>query len=127
MFLPWIEAEFEMSENTARRFMDVARVYGSKSSTVADLTPSALYELAAPSTPQPVRDAVDTLLVDGQKVSVAAIRKLEREPGASRLRFRVFRCNLGAEKVEYELFRVATACRQLDKVVILAVGMLFRA
>ncbi|WP_425497642.1 DUF3102 domain-containing protein [Hoeflea ulvae] len=27
-FLPWIEKEFDMSERTARRFMEVSRVYG---------------------------------------------------------------------------------------------------
>jgi hypothetical protein len=30
-FLPWIEAEFGMSDRTARRFMDSAETFGSKS------------------------------------------------------------------------------------------------
>jgi hypothetical protein len=54
MFMPWIEAEFEMAERTARNFMNVAERYASKSATVADLAPTALYELAAPSTPEEV-------------------------------------------------------------------------
>jgi hypothetical protein len=33
--------------HAARRFMDVARVYVGKTAIVADLDPSALYELAA--------------------------------------------------------------------------------
>jgi hypothetical protein len=37
-----------MSERSARRFMEAGKVYGSKTATVADLAPSALYELAAP-------------------------------------------------------------------------------
>ena len=49
-FLPWIEAEFQMSDQTARRFMDVARVYAGKSNIVLNLDPTALYELAAPKT-----------------------------------------------------------------------------
>lgn len=56
MFLPWIEAEFEMSE-TANNMMRVATVYGDKSQTVWDLNATALYELAAPSTPESVRTA----------------------------------------------------------------------
>jgi hypothetical protein len=39
------------SPQTVQRFMNVAQVYGDKSSIVEHLTPSALYELAAPSTP----------------------------------------------------------------------------
>lgn len=66
-----------MAERTARRFMEVATAYASKSATVADLTPTALYELAAPSTPQPIRDEVEALLVDGQKVTVADILRSE--------------------------------------------------
>lgn len=69
MFLPWIEAEFEMSHMTATRFMNVAEVYGSKANTVLVLPPKALYELAAPSTPQSVREQVEELVVDGQKVT----------------------------------------------------------
>ena len=54
-FLPWIEAEFGMHHTTANRFMQVAEAYSGKLSTVLNLDPSALYELAAPKTPQEVR------------------------------------------------------------------------
>jgi hypothetical protein len=50
-FLPWIEAEFGMSDMTAKRFMQVAKAYGEKPNIVFDLPPTALYELAAPKTP----------------------------------------------------------------------------
>lgn len=82
MFLPWIEAEFEMHEQTARRFMQVADNYASKSNIVLGLNATALYELAAPSTPQPIRDEVEALLVDGQKVTTADIRKMKAEAKA---------------------------------------------
>lgn len=52
-----------MSENAARNFMRVATLYGSKSSMLADLTPSVLYELAAPPTQVPVRQIVDRKIV----------------------------------------------------------------
>lgn len=47
-FLPWIEAEFGMSEQTARDMMHVAEQFGSNPKRVLDLTPKALYLLAAP-------------------------------------------------------------------------------
>ena len=68
-----------MSESAARKLMAVATAYGSKSVNVTDLTVSALYELAAPSTPQPIRDAVEELLVDGQKVTAADVRRMKLE------------------------------------------------
>jgi hypothetical protein len=59
-FRPWIEAEFAMSEPTAQRMMSVAREYGGdKSLIVRDLGTSALYELAAPSTPPEVREEIE--------------------------------------------------------------------
>lgn len=49
-----------MSDRTANRFMDVGRLFGSKSATVADLPPTALYELAAPKAPLEIREEVET-------------------------------------------------------------------
>jgi Protein of unknown function (DUF3102) len=77
MFLPWIEAEFVMSENTATRMMNVARVFGGKSASVEDLTPTALYELAAPSTPLEVRIEIDKRIEAGELVTAADIRELK--------------------------------------------------
>lgn len=78
-FLPWIEAEFGMSENAARNFMRVATVYAGKSAMIADFSPTVLYELAAPSTPEPVRRAVEALAGAGESVSVAEVQRLKRE------------------------------------------------
>jgi hypothetical protein len=57
-WLPWLEAEFGWSESTALRFMRVAEM-AAKSVTVTDLDIpiGSLYQLAAPSTPEPVRQA----------------------------------------------------------------------
>ncbi|MCM0751608.1 hypothetical protein DEA98_10420 [Brucella pseudogrignonensis] len=82
MFLPWIEAEFGMSNVTASRMMNVAEIYG-KSFSLKDFTKEALYELAAPSTPQSVREQVEELIVDGQKVTAADIRKMKAEAKAT--------------------------------------------
>ncbi|MBW8636976.1 hypothetical protein K1W69_07230 [Hoeflea sp. WL0058] len=59
-----------MSDETARKMMQVASVYGSKYELSSYLPPTALYELAAPKTPLEVRKNVEALLVDGQKVTV---------------------------------------------------------
>jgi hypothetical protein len=60
LFLPWIEAEFEMSQRAAYRFINVTERYGAgKLATVATLNVKAIYELAAPSTPPEVRDEID--------------------------------------------------------------------
>ena len=69
-FLPWIASEFEMHEQSARRFMQVAERYG-KSNTMLDLTPTALYELAAPSTPPEVQAEVERRIAAGEIVSAA--------------------------------------------------------
>jgi predicted ATPase len=53
-FLPWIDAKFAMSESAARKMMTVAREFGGKSVMFTDLNATALYELAAPSTPSEI-------------------------------------------------------------------------
>ncbi|CAH1653268.1 hypothetical protein CHELA1G11_10612 [Hyphomicrobiales bacterium] len=55
-FLAWIEAEFSMSQRTAYNFMAVHKKFGNKVATVASLPPTALYALAAPSTPDSIRE-----------------------------------------------------------------------
>ncbi|WP_167315907.1 DUF3102 domain-containing protein [Brucella microti] len=83
MFLPWIEAEFRMTDRTALNFIRVAEHYNGKSETISDLNATALYELAAPSTPQSVREQVEELIVDGQKVTVADVKRLKTEAKAA--------------------------------------------
>jgi hypothetical protein len=77
-FLPWIKAEFEMSERSAQNFMNVGKAFEGKSAKFADLdgfsiAASALYELASPSktSPEAVTEAVDRAregeVIDRQK------------------------------------------------------------
>ncbi len=61
-FLPSVEAEFGMREQSARKLMNVARVYGGKSPSAGDLSLPALCELAASQTLPEVREEVDRLL-----------------------------------------------------------------
>jgi hypothetical protein len=58
-----------MAERTARNFVNVADKFGNKSTTVGDLPPSILYALAAPSTPDEVREEVVERVERGEKVT----------------------------------------------------------
>ena len=55
-YLQWLDAEFGMTDQSARNFTNVTERFG-KSKTILDFTPTVLYALAAPSTPEPVRKA----------------------------------------------------------------------
>ena len=57
-FLPWIEAEFGYSRRTATNMMAVATTFCDTWEAVSHLPPTVLYQLAAPSTPDAVREAV---------------------------------------------------------------------
>lgn len=78
-FLPWIEAEFGMSQSAAYKFMNVAKVYGDKVVTVTSMDPSALYELAAPKTPLEVREEVEKMIEAGEVVTKAEVARLKAE------------------------------------------------
>lgn len=69
-FLAWLRAEFSWRERTARNFMSVAEHFG-KSAKFADLTiqPSAAYLLAAPSTPDEVREAAVKKAESGEEIT----------------------------------------------------------
>ena len=54
-FLSWLKAEFNWSESAARKFMQVTRQFKSVNFTDLDIAASALYLLAAPSTPAVAR------------------------------------------------------------------------
>lgn len=46
---------------------------------MSNLTPTVLYELAAPSTPEPVRQIVEQKADAGESVSVEEVKRLKRE------------------------------------------------
>lgn len=76
-FLPWIEAEFEMSEAQAQRFMAVAKKFGNQIPQFAGFQPSVLYSLA--SAPTEVVAQIETRVAAGQHVTVAEIARLKAE------------------------------------------------
>lgn len=83
-FGEWIAAEFDMSDRTARNFMNVAREYGNRTEIISVLSDTVLYLLAAPSTPEEARTEIEQAAASGQKVTVEdtkeAIRKARPEP-----------------------------------------------
>lgn len=56
-FQDWVQTEFGFSQRTAQNFMNVAERFAEKSETVSLFSDSALYLLAAPSTPAAAIDA----------------------------------------------------------------------
>src|SRR6516165_5121103 len=77
-WLAWIQTEFGWSDQTARRFIHVYEfTRDSKFNNLlnSDLPLSALYQLAAPKTPEEVREAIAERIEAGGEVSVAAVTK----------------------------------------------------
>jgi hypothetical protein len=78
MYLPWLQSEFGMSETSADRFRQVSNRFGgeSKSPNLGDFSISALYLLAAPSTPQSAINEALKFAEDGKKVTHAMAQKI---------------------------------------------------
>ncbi|WP_420628626.1 DUF3102 domain-containing protein [Candidatus Leptofilum sp.] len=68
-FGKWLRSEFDWTETTALNFMRVAKAFKTTNFADLHLAPSALYLLAAPSTPNEARiEAVDRAN-DGEKIT----------------------------------------------------------
>ncbi len=82
LFMAWVRDECGMSHSGASRMMKVAREIGEKFHRVElcnDIGMKALEILVSDTTPQEVRDRVEELLVDGERVTVARIRQMKSE------------------------------------------------
>lgn len=81
-FEGWCQTRLKLSRSTA---YNMIRVYEDLSGSVQGLahfetiTREALYDLARPSTPEEVRVKVQQLLIDGEKVTAADVRRLRDE------------------------------------------------
>ena len=78
-FQNWLRSEFEWSEQTARQFMQVYRwskTIKNKNFVFSQLATSALYLLAAPSTPPEARDEVLTIIDGGEKISYSCVKTI---------------------------------------------------
>lgn len=74
-FGAWLHAEFRMSERTAQNYMAAAREFGDHPAVVAVLPPGTVYALAAPSTPETIRQDVIRRVEEGERPEPAAIRE----------------------------------------------------
>lgn len=87
-FGSWLETEFDWDERTARRFMSVAENLKNKSDTVTDgnFAPSALYILAAPSTPEAARDEAFARAKAGESITKKAAKEIQRKYSSSNIK-----------------------------------------
>jgi hypothetical protein len=66
-----------MSEDTAARFMNVARNMATQILHGAEFPPAVLYALAAPSTPEEVRTEIIDRVAAGETVTLADVRAVK--------------------------------------------------
>ena len=79
LFGAWLQAEFEWSERTAQRYMSVAQAFKSDTvSVLANAEAKALYLLAAPSTPESVREEAVQRAETGERLTYSAAREMVR-------------------------------------------------
>ncbi len=78
-FESWLSNEFNMTDRTARRFMQAATWAKGKSDTVSDLTPTAVYLLSAKSTPEGVHEQIVERLEKGLPAEPQMIRHLIKD------------------------------------------------
>ncbi len=78
-FRTWLESEFDWSIWTATKFMQVAERFDETSFSGLDIAPSALYELAAPSTPEAARDEALARAASGESISYTTAKALKQK------------------------------------------------
>ncbi|PSB28358.1 DUF3102 domain-containing protein [Chlorogloea sp. CCALA 695] len=88
-FGSWLETEFEWSQDTANHFINVAKKFG-KFTNVSefDMAASALYMLAAPSTPDAARDEALARAKAGESITYKTAKSIKQKytlPSAAKL------------------------------------------
>ena len=88
-FRSWITAEFDWSHDTAINFMNVASAFG-EMTKISSIAPSALYALAAPSTPPAARTEAIERATRGEAITHSTAKAIieEHAPAAERIRKR---------------------------------------
>jgi hypothetical protein len=75
LFGRWLQAEFRWTDRQAQRVMNVAECFG-KNDKLSVFGPSALYLLAAPSTPEAARQEAQDAAAEGEQVTHARAREI---------------------------------------------------
>ena len=78
-FESWLNTSFNMTDRTARRFMQAATWAEDKTDTVSVLTPTTIYMLSAKSTPDVVHDQVVERIEKGMPTEPERVRHLIKE------------------------------------------------
>ncbi len=78
-WMDWLDTEFEMGDETARHFINVATRFSDKYQKFGNLKPSALYALAAPSTPDDAIVEVQARIANGHIPTVAQTKTIIAE------------------------------------------------
>lgn len=78
-FRAWLKTEFDWSISAANKFMQVSRQFQPQDLETVDISPSALYVLAAPSTPQTVRNEALEKAKQGQTITFSLAKKLLKQ------------------------------------------------
>lgn len=77
-FEKWIQVHFEMKKTSSYVFINAAERFGSNVQ-ILNVSPSIIYELAAPSTPDSVIEEVTAKVEAGEVVSVKEVKELKRQ------------------------------------------------
>jgi response regulator of citrate/malate metabolism len=78
-FLDWLKVEFNWSEPTAQRFMQVARQFKFINLMDLEIAPSALYVLSAPSTPELVREEAIARAQAGENITYTTAQEIKQK------------------------------------------------
>lgn len=78
-FEDWLKAEFDWTQMTANRFMNVAKQIKSNSLLDLAIAPSALYEIFAPSTPEAARTEALNRAASGESITYKAAKAIKQK------------------------------------------------
>lgn len=81
----WLESEFSWTQMTATRFMNVAETFKFNNLLDLEIAPSALYALAAPSTPEPVRAEAIERAQAGEPITYSTAKAIIEERKARQI------------------------------------------
>lgn len=86
-FGSWLETEFEWSQDTANNFINVAKKFGKfPNFSEFDMAASALYMLAAPSTPEAARSEAISRAARGESISFKTAKNIKQKYTAPALK-----------------------------------------
>jgi len=78
-FLEWIKKEFAWKIRSAQAFMNVYEHFKDANFALLEIDVSALYLIAAPSTPEPVREEAVRRAISGETVQHSTVREVVKQ------------------------------------------------